>query len=85
MRPKPAVYDANADVDYDLQCNIMKLVEKIIEGMNKTVEKRFPLHYDLDTVLKEQTDTRILSAVRKIRTELDMDYSELLDRLQRLE
>jgi len=63
----------------------MKLVEKIIKGMNKAVEKRFPIRYDIDTVLYEQIEEEILSAVRRIRTELDMDYNGLLDRLQRLE
>jgi len=68
-----------------LYCNRSQLVEKIINGMDDAVEKRFPIRYDFDTILKEQTDDLILSAIRKIRTELDMDYSELLDRLQRLE
>ena len=70
---------------YRLQCDIMKLIEKIINDMNNAVDKRFPLDYDADRVLYEQTETAVLSAIRMISTELNMDYGELFDKLKSLE
>jgi len=70
---------------FKLQCDIMRLVEKIIKGLKNAVNKRFPVHYEKDTILYEQADHIVLSAVRMISDELHMDYDELLDNLKKLE
>ena len=65
-----------------VQNDIAALAAKINDGINKKIEKEYPkIEYDPDRSFSEQSDEAVFAAIRKIRTDLHMDFHDLLDKL----
>ena len=62
--------------------NPEQMFAKINDGINKKIEKEYPkIDYDPEKSFSEQSDEAVFAAIQKIRTDLHMDFHDLLDKL----